>query len=237
MYQIVKKDLERSRSLLKSQNKAVDILRPRFKKWIGEDIQDNSLLLKMCKYLVVGTFHEIEFKFDFTLFDYSTCLDLAESQMFYYVWGNDILWKIGAKRYLEHLLDSMDRVIEGTQSEKLEINVGHEMSVAIVLNGLGFEVRTLPPFASTLIFELRSRDGEEDSYYVNTLYNDVPIIFEKCVEKDCDYDTFKKNIRERMFQGDIQRLCGEDEDLRKISDIMSHFIDFNIPLQNMISQV
>jgi hypothetical protein len=202
-YKIVQKDLMRSRKLQKIQEPMVAILRPKFKKWIGEDIEDNNMLLKMCKYLVFATYHEVEFKFDFTLTDYTNCLDLVETQLFYYVWGNDLLWKIGGKRYLEHLVDAMDRVINGTQTEKFEINVSHEMSLSLVLFALGYELKSLPPFASTVIFELRSRDDNENEYYVKTLYNDVPIKFDMCIEYECDYETFKKNIRQRIIPGDI----------------------------------
>lgn len=224
-YRIVSDDLRRSRKYRKLQEPYIEELRPKFEKWVEKDLDDHEIL-NMCRYFTIATYHEMELKFNFTHDDYKTCMGLIDTQMFYVVWGNNLLWKIGAKRYLEHLLDAMDRTINHTQSEKLEINLTHDMILGIILNGLGYKIKTTPPFAATLIFELRH---EDDEYYVYTYYNDEPITFDMCEKHPCKYKTFNRNIRQRILPGNIYELCGDDEKLKKIEDIMSHYELLQVP--------
>jgi len=60
-------------------------------------------------------------------------MGLMDTQLYYEVYENDLLWKIGSKRYLEHLIESMDKIILGEDDEKLHINVGHDMTLALIL--------------------------------------------------------------------------------------------------------
>lgn len=226
-YRIVSDDLRRGRKYRELQEPYIKELKHTFEKWVDKRL-DNHEILNMCRYFTIAYYHEMELKFNFTKDENKACMGLVDTEMFFRVWGNDLLWKIGSKRYLEHLLDAMDRIINKTQSEKLEINLTHDMILAMILNGLGYEMKATPPFAATLIFELR-HDHKEDEYYVYTYYNDEPITFDMCKEHPCKYKTFNRNIRERILPGNIYQLCGDDEKLKKIEDIMSHYEVLELP--------
>ncbi|CAI2371532.1 unnamed protein product [Moneuplotes crassus] len=226
VYKLINDDLKDSRKLKVIQQPYVEHLNKLLKPIINESLTPAEALT-YCKYLMNARIHNIELVLNYTSEDNAQCLELIDTQLFYEVWGNNILWKLGSKRFLEHLLYSMEEILKGKSEERLHINVGHDMTLALVLNGLGYQIRTQPPFGSTLFFELRSKD-DKSGYYVRTLYNDEPITFGQCEEQEgslegCSFEVFKKNIEDRMIKGNIYEICGDDEQLKKIEDIFSHY--------------
>ena len=82
-------------------------------------------------------------------------------------YGDDRLWKIGVKGFLEMVIDRMDKIINKNQTHKMELIFSHDNGINNILNGLGYLCKITPPLASTLFIELHSENGE---YYVTATY-------------------------------------------------------------------
>lgn len=133
-------------------------------------------------------------------------------QLYARVYGNDLLWQLGSKVYLAELLDHMDQIIAGNMTQKLHMNSGHDMTVAMMLHGIGYKITHVPDFSANIVFELHL--GEIDNkHYVKTMYNDIPITFGKCTDEMCELETFRQNIVEKAIPGDIEDLCSDKDPL------------------------
>ena len=112
----------------------------------------------------------------------------------------------------------MDKVLTNKQTEKLEINVGHDVTLELILNALGYEVRTSQPYSSLLFFELRIDDVTNQAY-VNTIYNHTPLTYGLCTEVNCPIEIFKENIVNRVQNGNIYEIWEEPMMLKGVEDI------------------
>ena len=68
-------------------------------------------LLDMCKNVYVAKREGITLKFEFSKQDIKDCNDLYNKQLYYQVYGDENLWKIGAKAYFIDLITWMNQTI------------------------------------------------------------------------------------------------------------------------------
>jgi hypothetical protein len=101
----------------------------------------------------------------------------------------------------------IDRKVNFQQNldPKLVIYSGHDVNLAGVQTYLKalFNLTNLfsVPFASNILFELHSKDGSKDNYFVNVIYNDMNIL-------TLDYTSFKEKIIENYYDTDkIMSIC------------------------------
>lgn len=66
-----------------------------------------------CSYIRYAKFNKIEMKFDFTELDDQHCQDLQNAKLYYISYGDDDLWRIGAKGFYDSLVKNFDDVIGG----------------------------------------------------------------------------------------------------------------------------
>jgi hypothetical protein len=118
--------------------------------------------------------------------------------------GKDELWKIGSKNFYDNLIDSMEKVIAGNKTEKIQLYFSHDYSVSIIMNGLGEKFGQKPPFATSLFFELHQ---DKDKFYVKTLYNDQPTTFGDCKDELCEFTTFKNYLKSIHPTEPVSELC------------------------------
>lgn len=226
---MIRADLRDSQKYQDMMEPYIKQLRPTLEKAVNKKL-NNLELLEVCRYLKLAEYHKKKLSFDFSKEDSKACLDLVDTQMYFEVWGSELLYKMGGKRYLEHVLDSMNRIINNNQTIKLDISLAHDMTVGLILNALGYELRDSPPFAAVIVFELRTND--KDEYYVNSYYNDEKITFGMCTEVDCPFKTFEAQIRTRVIPGDIDQLCGDTNYFKKLEDVLLHFEKFGVNLSS-----
>ena len=112
----------------------------------------------------------------------------------------------------------MNKVYQNKQTEKLEINLGHDVTIELILNALGYEVKAVQPYSSVIFFEYRQEEVSNQTY-VTTIYNNQPITFGLWVDVKCPFETFKQNILNRVQSGNIYEICEESMKLKGVSDI------------------
>lgn len=100
----------------------------------------------------------------------------------------------------------MEWIVDGENELKMKLNFGHDYGASIILGGLGYDLQEMPPFASTIFFELWY-DTETDAFEVATLYNDEPITFGHCDTNPCEFFTFKQSIMDSVAQGTVDEAC------------------------------
>lgn len=170
-YQDVSSQLCSSKEQRELQQPFIDFLTPAFQKHIGPVTAGD--VGSICSYLVLAEVHTFDLKFNWwqngnsqTLSSnfkddaevyqqiMDNCKALDNAGLYCKSWGDERLWKVGAKRYLDKLVNSMDKVISGETTYKMELNFSHDTSTAIILAGLGYLTKVNPPLASTLFVEL-----------------------------------------------------------------------------------
>lgn len=200
----------------------LDFLLPTFEEHIGGDIKEEDVD-PICSYLTLADLHKLKLTFDWWKYKgdettemskimnsdlYSDIIKNWESltnvQLYWISYGDERLWKIGAKMYLDKLVASMDKIVSGEPTPKVELNFSHDRSLAIILSGLGYVTKVNPPLASTLFIELHEENG---TFHVETFYNGKPLTYGLCKEKKCSYETFKENVKQRTFPGSIDDVC------------------------------
>jgi len=218
-YQTASKEVCDSDKQQKMYEPYLEWLTPKFNELIGPT--ESSQVGSICSYLILADVHSFELIFDWwnekeTIQDkldseptikeqvLYNCNKLDDAGLYCKAYGDERLYKIGAKYYLDKLIDSMDKIIAGNQTQKIELNFSHDTSLAIILSGLGYVPPANPPLASTLFIELHS-EGKE--YFVKTLYNGKALKFGLCQQTECDYDTFKENVKQRTYPGTIEDVC------------------------------
>ncbi|CAG9861469.1 unnamed protein product [Phyllotreta striolata] len=89
-----------------------------------------------------------------------------------------------------------NHTINAPETRKFLMLSGHDTTIANVLNTLGAFQYHCPPYASTIIFELRTRLNGQ--HYVNVLYKNStdprPINVRNC-DVDCDFDDFVDKLK------------------------------------------
>lgn len=175
----------------------LDFLMSVFKQYVDPEVTENDIVF-MCSYLTSSYFHKIPLNFswwnsnshhfpnmlqtgnsDLTRDIVQKCFESKSTDLHCLSWGDDRLWKIGAKGYLNKVLDSMDKIISGDPNAKMEINLAHDTTIAIVLAGMGYMTKINPPHSSTLFIELHQEGGE---YLVSVLFNGVPLTYGPCID-------------------------------------------------------
>ena len=68
-------------------------------------------IVDMCKNIFVANEEDITLSFDPSKKDIQNCQDLVDKQLYYQVYGDDNLWKIGAKAYFIDLFTYMNQTI------------------------------------------------------------------------------------------------------------------------------
>ena len=111
--------------------------------------------------------------FDYTEDDVKKCEALKDEKFRPIATGDPILSRVGAKFYLEALIEQFEAVMDGESPLKMKLDFSHDNNLIILLTALEVDAHTNPPFASTLVFELWF-DNDEQSHDVRVLYNDVP---------------------------------------------------------------
>lgn len=81
----------------------------------------------------------------------------------------------------------------------------HDTTLIATLSALRHEIYGLPPYASTIVFELWKTSGGE--HVVRTLYNSVPIAAPECSGLLCPLDDFHKMIENRLTVVDFESEC------------------------------
>lgn len=151
-----------------------------------------------CSYLTSAYYHKIPLNFDWwphkknstsendAIVESDLARDIVQKCFAYkdtdlqcLSWGNEQFWKIGAKGFLDKLLASMDKIIAGEPTQKMEINFAHDTSIAIILAGMGYITKVNPPHATTLFIELHQ---EDDGFYTMVLFNGIPLTYGPCTE-------------------------------------------------------
>ena len=167
------------------------LLVPRFKQLLGPEATFTDRdISQYCSSLMSDDYDQKDLKFDYTQSDVDLCSSFKSLPLYYIAYGDKDLHRIASKLFLESVYEEMEKIIDGDSELKMRLNFAHDTTLTIFLNGLGFEQKTNPPFASTIFFELW-HDQEKDSHFVRTLYNDEPITFGSCKEVDCKFFTFK----------------------------------------------
>ena len=101
------------------------------------------------------------------------------------------LFSNGMKKEITSIFDN---AISNFNSRKLTIFLGHDSSLINFISMLGIVYSGIPPYASTLTFELYQSDGDSDSpnyqvyIYINNLLVSIPNINSQ------DYNEFKKYL-------------------------------------------
>ena len=138
--------------------------------YTADDIED------FCNYVEISGYHKLDLVYKFNDHDRFLCSKLIEQNQYWQIWGDERLAQLGPKAFLESLLSHFDEAAEGA-GPKLILNFSHDTTLAIILQGLGLEVRANPPFASTIFFELWR---EEEGHSIRTLFNDEALTFGLC---------------------------------------------------------
>ena len=184
-----------------------DPMKARFTEFLQREVEYEEIW-DLCEYLTLADLHKIQLIFDYTEEDVQGCKKVHDVKYYTTAWGDERLWKYSAKVYLDNLVQSMDSIIAGNQTYKAELNFGHDDSLAYILNGLGNLTKETPELASTLFVELHSSEGK---YFVRAFHDDVQMTFGLCEQLDCPYETFKKNVQQRVAPGTIEEACGTQE--------------------------
>ncbi|KAK7580589.1 hypothetical protein V9T40_001218 [Parthenolecanium corni] len=75
--------------------------------------------------------------------------------------------RLKAGPFLGRVLEDMRKKIDGNFNQTLHIYSGHDSTIANVLSALGQYNFQLPPYSSSVLFELREKD---DNYFITILY-------------------------------------------------------------------
>ena len=167
---------------------------------------DAETVADLCSYLIIADYHQIELTVSPTQKDIEMCQQEKNTKLYYVSQGDEALWKVGSKAFFDDLLTQMESLIDGESTLKMKLNFAHDYTLAILIEGLEYKISELPPFGSTLFFELWM-DEEDGSYEVVTLLNDEAITFGHCEESPCQFFTFKRQLMDRVKSGDIQTAC------------------------------
>ncbi|CAD8189018.1 unnamed protein product [Paramecium octaurelia] len=118
-----------------------------------------------------------------------------------------------ATPFFTKVLDNMENVLNKLTKHKFRIFSAHDTTVELILNALNLTtveclkqvyfkqevsnkncIYTFPGYASNIIFELYKKQGLEDQYYVQVLYNGT--VMPICNNKyKCDYEEFTSIIQ------------------------------------------
>lgn len=72
--------------------------------------------------------------------------------------------------FLGRVLEDMRKKIDGNFNQTLHIYSGHDSTIANVLSALGQYNFQLPPYSSSVLFELREKD---DNYFITVRMNSI----------------------------------------------------------------
>ena len=175
----------------------LDYLVSAFKEYVDPETTEDDVVF-ICSYLTASYFHKIPLNLDWwtdkdhqfpgifqtgnsdlTRDIVQKCFKSKSTDLHSLSWGDERLWKIGAKGYLNKVLDSIEKVISGDPIAKMEVNLAHDTTIAIVLAGLGYITKINPPHSSTLFIELHQEGGQ---YLVSVIFNGVPLTYGPCKE-------------------------------------------------------
>lgn len=96
------------------------------------------------------------------------------------------------------------RALEGTGPLYTHISA-HDTTLIATLSALRHELSGLPPYASTIVFELWKTSGGE--HVIRTLFNTVPIAPPECSALLCPMEDFRKMIENRLTVTDFESEC------------------------------
>ena len=165
-YISILKELSKSETYKQLRNPFVSVLLDRLQKYLNRDVEESELD-DLWEYLMMASYHKLELIFNYTEDDVKQWEMLHDVNMYKVSWGDDRLWQIGSKEFLNMIIDRMDKIVARNQTHKMEVIISHDNGINNILNGLGHLTKVTPPLATTVFFELHNENNE---FYVTTIY-------------------------------------------------------------------
>lgn len=122
-------------------------------------------------------------------------------QLFSLSYQPDSTGRLWASQFLSELTEVLEAVSSQSESTVFRLYSAHDTTVAGVLSGLEAFNSTVPPFASTILFEV------SDSLTLRVLYNDQPLHLPGCASLQCPLSTAISYMRNRAYS-DFPSACG-----------------------------
>lgn len=122
-------------------------------------------------------------------------------QLFSLSFQSESVGRLWASPFLKELTEVFEAVSSKSESTLFRLYSAHDSTVAGILSGLQVFNFTLPPFASSLLFEV------SDSLTVRVLYNDQPLHLPGCASLQCPLSTVISYMRSRAHD-DYPSACG-----------------------------
>ncbi len=122
-------------------------------------------------------------------------------QLFSLSFQSENAGKLWASPFLTELAEVLDAVSSKSEKTLFRLYSAHDTTLAGILSGLQVFNSTIPPFASSLLFEV------SDSLTVRVLYNDKPLQLPGCTSAQCSLSTLISYLRSRAYD-DFPTACG-----------------------------
>ena len=115
----------------------------------------------------------------------------------------DYLARVAGGFLISEVLENLKSAKNESTTKKFFLYSAHDTTLAFSLAFLQQNISVLPPFASTLIFELRETNG---LYFVTVAYNDNFIQIPKCKGLKCTFEEFEDYVKQREIPK-LKELC------------------------------
>jgi hypothetical protein len=77
-----------------------------------------------------------------------TCKQLIDTKLYSVCYGNDMLWKAGARAFYDTVLLNMDEIVHGKSQLRMQIDSSHDYDIDLKIEALGFPIRTNVEFST-----------------------------------------------------------------------------------------
>lgn len=122
-------------------------------------------------------------------------------QLFSLSFQPDSTGRLWASPFLSELAEVLEAVSSQSESTVFRLYSAHDTTLAGILSGLEAFNSTIPPFASSILFEV------SDSLTLRVLYNDQPVHLPGCASPQCPLSTAISYLRSRVYS-DLSSACG-----------------------------
>jgi hypothetical protein len=112
------------------------------------------------------------------------------------LYSNLELTRVDASRFFKDVEEKMFDVLYNNSTLKLALYSAHDMTIATFLTALELWDGRLPPYASSVRFEL---SVEDTIHYVRVLYNDKDLRLPSCPTHPCKYHEFRRYLLSKVI--------------------------------------
>ncbi|OMJ90891.1 hypothetical protein SteCoe_6653 [Stentor coeruleus] len=184
-------------------NKYPDVIDDIQKCLVVSKSKAQSLARKVSDSVIANNFINNPLPCNFSMSFITKVQQLAEEVKNYNFFEPDFLARLAGSAIMQKIANNFYMKITMNYTKKFILYSGHDTTLSFMLAFMGYTMTGLPPYASTLIFELHEDKME---YYVTLKYNNKDLKIKGCGSVNCSWDEFLRFVEIRSIP-DIENAC------------------------------